>query len=755
MSKAKGVSATGETSPKGGFEQYIYAILWIAVFAAVIYFAARNISAFGNILLVAIGFGAFVLVHEFGHFLFAKIFGIKVEAFSIGFPPTLVGILRTERGLRIRILPQFFPKGDGSDDGRLSFTVGKKAHRAGETEYRIGAIPFGGFVKMLGQEDVGEVKQSDDPRSFANKPVGARMAVIAAGVVFNAISALIVFMIVFLIGINRVPAVVGGVAADSPAARAGLTGGDEIIEIGGRSNDLDYYDIAVEAALSGKGEKVALKVRHKDGSIEDYALVAEQKPGDEVKKFGIVLPQSLTVAEVSDVNDVNELFEKTGLRAGDRIKSVDGKDVRSYWEFEKIVRDSIAAAVTVKAERISAVRPASTAQRGERDLAKGGEKGGKSEVESKIRLKLIADEIRGESESETGHICSMVPRLRLEAVSTVSKKPPSIAEKLKALFSGEKKDKDIEAEEELRSGDIILAAGEVENPTYKELREVTTEYEDRELPIKVLRAGSEGLEEELTITVTPKRSKKDGRVVIGIFLVPVFDAEHPIVAKTIATEDWPAKLEIPRGAVITAVDRVKVSSFYDVAREIKRKAGKRIMINYRLGKRTTGGVALEVKADEDFATVESVFADFVPFEYLERLYKASGPVDAIGMGYRKTVMFIAQAYITLKGLVTGLFSPKGLMGPVGILTFSYRIVAERPLIDYAYFLGLISASLAVFNILPLLPFDGGYIVFLLVEKIKGSPVGVRVQEKIASVGWVLVIALVLYVTFNDIVRSFF
>jgi membrane-associated protease RseP (regulator of RpoE activity) len=142
-----------------------------------------------------------------------------------------------------------------------------------------------------------------------------------------------------------------------------------------------------------------------------------------------------------------------------------------------------------------------------------------------------------------------------------------------------------------------------------------------------------------------------------------------------------------------------------------------------LGKKITGGVALEVNADENFAAVASVFVDFLPFKPLERLYKAGSPVDAIGMGYRKTVMFIAQAYITLKGLATGLFSPKGLMGPVGILTFSYKIVAERPLIDYAYFLGLISAFLAVFNILPLLPFDVGFIV--------------------------------LYVTFNDIVRSFF
>ncbi len=729
MSEAKGASAAGETLPKGGFEQYIYAVLWIAVFVTVIYLAVRNISVFGNILLVAIGFGAFVLVHEFGHFLLAKLAGIKVEAFSIGFPPTLVGILRTERGLRIRILPQFFPKGGGSDDGRLSFIIRKRMHKLAETEYRVGVIPFGGFVKMLGQEDVGQVKESDDPRSFANKSVGARMAVIAAGVVFNAISALIVFMIVFLIGINRVPAVVGGVVADSPAARAGLMAGDEIIEIAGKSKDLDFYDIVVAAALSGKDEKVALKVREADGSIGDYALVAEQKPGDEIKEFGIVMPQKLTVAKVSDVN---ELFEKTGLRPGDRIKSVDGGSVHNYWEFEEIVRNSIAPAVTVKAERI--------------------EKGGKSEVEAKIRLKLVADEIRGEAESETGQICSMVPRLQLEAVT---KKPPSIAERLKALFSGEKKDKDVEERDELRSGDIILAAGEVENPTYKELREVTAEYEDRELPIKVLRADSNGVEEELTITVTPKFSKEDKRVEIGILLLPVFDAEHPVVAKTISTKDWPVKLEIPRGAVITAVGGVKVSSFYDVVREIRRKAGKRIEISYRLGEKATGSVALDVKTDEKFAAVKSVFADFVPFKPLERLYKASGPVNAIGMGYRKTVMFIAQAYITLKGLVTGFFSPKGLMGPVGILTFSYRIVAERPLIDYAYFLGLISASIAVFNILPLLPFDGGFIVFLLIEKIKGSPVSARVQEKIASIGWVLVIALILYVTFNDIVRSFF
>ncbi len=693
MSKVKGLSG-----------KYFDAILWLAVFVAVVSLIIRNINTFGNILLTLIGFGAVVLVHEFGHFIFAKLTGIKVEAFSIGFPPTLVGILREEKGWRIRILPRVFGGGEEASEGGLSFTIGKKAHRPGETEYRIGIIPIGGFVKMLGQEDIGSVKASDDPRSYANKPVSARVAVIAAGVVFNAISALIVFMIVFLVGINRVPAVVGGVVADSPAARAGLSGGDEIIEIAGRSEDLDYYDIAVTAALSGKNEKVALMVRHEDGSVEDYKIAAEQEPGDEVKQFGILIPQSLIVAEVSDVN---ELFEATGLRPGDQIKSVNGRDVRTYWEMERVVEDSFVPEVTILAERT-------------------GKDGGVKLVESQIPLDLSFGNREPQSESELGHIYSVVPRLRVKVADT---------------------------EIGLKEGDIILSAGDIENPTYKEIRDITREYKGKELSLEVLRGEPNGAENVLTVNVVPKRSQNSGRVLIGFFAV--FDAEHPVVAKMITAEGGLARLDIPRGAVITSVDGVSVSDFYEIVREIRRCTGESIAIDYRMDDGRSGSVVLDVKAGEGFITVKPVLADFIPFKSLERLYKADGPVDAMKMGYRKTVMFIAQAYITLKGLVTGLFSPKSLMGPVGIISLSYTIVAERPLIDYVYFLGLISAMLAVFNVLPLLPFDGGHIVFLFVEKIKGSPINERVQEKIASVGWVLVVALILYVTFNDIVRSFF
>jgi hypothetical protein len=159
------------------YGKYSKAFFMAVILVVVLYFIARNVGAFGNILLVLLGFGAVVMVHEFGHFVAAKLGGIKVEAFSIFMPPILLGVKRTENGLRFRVLPEIFPNEDEeSDEGALNFTVGRKGSPS-ETEYRIGLIPFGGFVKMLGQEDTGSAKDSDDPRSFANKPTHTRAAV--------------------------------------------------------------------------------------------------------------------------------------------------------------------------------------------------------------------------------------------------------------------------------------------------------------------------------------------------------------------------------------------------------------------------------------------------------------------------------------------------------------------------------------------------------------------------------------------------
>ena len=707
---------------KDFFNKHFRLILFAAIVVMVLYFIVRNISAFGNVLLVLLGFGAVILVHEFGHFIVAKLSDIKVEAFSIFMPPTLIGVHRKKEGIRIRILPDIFPKegnaseeGDDSNEGALRITI-KSEGKASETEYRMGLIPFGGFVKMLGQEDTSTVKSSDDPRSFANKPKSIRAAVLAAGVCCNIISAVIIFMIVFLIGINLTPAVVGVVKPDSPASRAGLRAGDEVISVAGKSNDLDFSNIGIAAALSGEDEKVPMKVRHEDGTEEDLELVAELLPGGQMREFGIEIPVSLTVAQLSE-DGATDLFSRTGFLAGDKIKSVDGREVQSFWELREVIQGSLVPEVALSVERM-------------------GDSGETEVVASQIGLDLIFASSHGvESESKLYHIYSMVPRLR---IGIVSDKLTSRAD---------------DSESSLQSGDIILAIGDIENPTYSEMRSITEASEDKELPIQVLRSSASGADKTLTVIVTPKKPAGSERVVIGIGVV--LDAEHPIVAKIIDAEGVPDKLDIPRGAAITAVDGAPVSNFYEIIREIRRYDGERITINWRVNEEIAGSVALNVDNNGEGITVKSDFSELIPFDDLKRTYKAGGPIDAIVMGYRRTVMFVAQTYVTLRRLIGGLVSPKNLMGPVGIISLSYRIVAEQPLIYYVYFLGLISAVIAVFNFLPLPPLDGGLVVLLLVEKIKGSALSERAQGIIAYAGWALILTLILYVTFNDIVRSFF
>jgi len=681
----------------------------------VILLIARNIGFFGNALLVLLGFGAVVIVHEFGHFIVAKLSGIKVEAFSLFMPPILLGVQKTEEGIRIRILPEILrKKDDQSANGTLCFTIGGKC-KPSETEYRVGLIPFGGFVKMLGQDDTGPTSRSDDPRSYANKPPHIRAAVLAAGVTFNVISAVIVFMTVFLVGIRLAAPVIGDVYPDSPAARAGLKAGDEIIEIAGEKDDLDFGNIAIAAALSGRNEKVQMRVRHEDGSEEDITLVAEQIPGEPLRGFGILSPESLTIRKLSK-EDADDLFTKTGLLPGDTVKSVNGRSVSLGWELDQIIQDAFVPKLTLTVERADPVS---------KEV---------SLIEKEVRLTLMAPKRQGTSGSAlNGDIYSLVPPLQITDVL-------------------DREDSD-DTKPSLQPNDVILAIGDVDNPTYEQLRETTKEHEGKELPVKVLRTGDDGAERNVTVTVVPKRPAGSDRVMIGVGIA--YDLERAVVAGTIAPEEGSSPLEIPAGAAITSVDGAPVSNFFDIVREIKKYAGQRITISYRLNEQVAGDVSMDVPGEEDSYEVKSGFADLIPFKPYERTYKAEGPVDAVIMGYRKTVMFVAQTYVTLKQLISGLVSPKDLMGPVGIITLSYRIVADRPFVYYVYFLGLISAAIAVFNFLPLPPLDGGLVVLLLVEKIKGSALSERVQAIIAYTGWTLIGTLILYVTFNDIVRNFF
>jgi regulator of sigma E protease len=684
-------------------------LFWAVLLAAAVYLLVRHIDVVSNVLLVLLGFGAVVIVHEFGHFLIAKLSGIKVEAFSIFMPPTLLGIRKTKTGFKFRVLPSLHSGKEGEPEEQME-----------ETEYRIGVFPFGGYVKLLGQDDTGPVKQVDDPRSFARKPVSIRSAVIAAGVFFNVISAAIIFMVVFLIGINLPPAVVGQVVPGSPAAKAGLQAGDEFLEIDGKSKDLDFSDILIAGALSKANEPIPVTVRRPDGTTVSKNLVAESLPGAQFRDFGIVAPRSLTVAPVAEPN---KLEQRTKLRPGDRVVAVNGKEVHQFWELAAAVRATLTPNIQITAERPAGAR-------------------GTVPVQTQLPLDwLVANSGDVASDADLRQVYSMVPRLRVLA---------SEVEQKQAAQGGAS----AQEAEHLQAGDIIVGIGDVNDPTYRELRDTTARYEGKLLPLRVLRADANGVGHVIAFNVKPRYNAQDGRVVIGF--VPTLDAAHAVVAKTVSVENGVPALEIPRGARIVTVNGAPVTSFYDVIEKVRSWEGRPVVLEYQLDAEEKGGVTLQTTQVSKAVTVESTLPDeFIAFKPLERRYQAHNPIDALGMGYRRTWSFIAQTYITLKRLISGLISPRNLMGPVGIITVSYHIVSQQPLVNYAYFLGLISATIAVINFLPIPPFDGGLIVLMLIEKVKGSALTERTQGIVAYAGWVLVLLLLIYVTFNDIVRSFF
>ena len=681
---------------------YSRLVLCTIALLALAYIVAENAHKSWNILLAVLGFSAVVFIHECGHFFVAKAGGIKVEVFSIFIPPVLMGIRRTEQGFRVRILPSLFPKEDDPEgDGLLSFTFGPKGE-AGDTEYRIGTIPIAGYVKMLGQEDTGADKQSPDPRSFGNKRTSVRMAVIAAGVTFNIISAVIILVCLYMVGIPRVPAIVGGVIPGSPAEVAGLQTGDRIIEIGGKSKRLEYLDVVMAAALSDPGEEVPMKVQRRDGTIEDLHIAAKQIDGVPVRLFGLFPPQDLSIARVTDPE---KLYRETALKPGDRIVSAAGQPLEYFWELDEILRTTIAPSLSLEAQRKTAA-------------------GQVERVTSTLPLYLNAMK-EVESENDLDHICSMLPCLRIFSPSN----PES------SVF---------------RANDVILAIEDVQYPTYQEMRELTTSHKNKPLSIKLLRTDANGIDQEITVTSTPKLAKDSDRVIIGIAVS--YDGHNARVAKTISSGGGKA-LEIPRGAFITAVDETAVTSFYDVINAVQRSENRQVKLRWQLDGIRSGTVAFQADNLKERITVRSFQTQSIPWDSLKEIHKANNLADAFGMSCRKSVSFILQTYVTLKKLISRSVSLKAMSGPVGIATITYQAV-EESFVEFLYLLAFISVNLAVVNFLPIPVVDGGVFILLIVEKIKGSPISIRVQEALTYSGLALILTVFAYLTYNDVVRLF-
>lgn len=209
-----------------------------------------------NLIYFIIILGIIVLVHEFGHFLFAKMFGIYVYEFSIGMGPKL-----------------FSKKGKNK-----------------ETDYSIRAIPIGGYVSLAGEE-VDDDKKVPKNRKLYSKPIWQRLLVMFFGAGFNFIFAiLILFMTAAIWGAPSTEPVIKEVMKNHPAEKAGIVAGDTILKV---NNDKvsTSDDLSLFLQLANKDKEITLKVEHKDGEIENIKVKPEEEKvdGSKVYKIGVTI----------------------------------------------------------------------------------------------------------------------------------------------------------------------------------------------------------------------------------------------------------------------------------------------------------------------------------------------------------------------------------------------------------------------------------------------------------------------------------
>lgn len=740
-------------------------------------FALLSGSTWLYILMVVVGLGLIIFVHELGHFLVAKACGVKCEKFYLGFDIF---------GLR---LARF---------------------RWGETEYGIGILPLGGYVKMLGQEDnptrlkqelerakavgarpdtiVGEEGITVaslqaalyDPRSYLAKSVPQRMAIISAGVAMNLLFALVVAIVAFGIGIDEFPCAVGQIAPGEGAWRAGVQPGDKIVAIGGRKTSR-FQDIQQTIPLTRRGDEVRMTVerveRPDEETVVSQTLEVRIVP-DRIRVIPTIGVSNAFTTELADPpcfpgSPAQSL--KSELPLGWSITQINGKPVHSYADIHRewALSWGLPAEITVEP-------PAGSSGDCRNPQAKAGTK----------RVRLAPAAVRD--------IGLMFDWGRIVAVQTGS---PA-------------------AQAGVQPGDELIA---VECPP-----DVAWNGDLLELPYRLQESLRRGAGKELAIKLTLRRTGQD----MAPSAVAAFHAAHAVAGPQgerrgpEAVVTVPARLatayadlftpdspwEIPQlglaveirpvvryvepgspaekaglepGDVVLEARTISppveepgsddssnlLSSELDVRFDVARGESKATWptffrefqkfppgtdIELTVQKKAVGGKGEAPQANEEKPKVISVrltprvrsdwfFPDrdliFKPMTFRMR---AASLGEAFQMGARETWVSVTLIYRILNRLGRGDVSPRALVGPIGLVQTAYR-VASQGAGRFLLFLTLLSANLAVVNFLPIPVLDGGHMVFLLYEGIRGKPPSEAVYVGLSYLGLAIILGIMLWV----------
>jgi regulator of sigma E protease len=608
-------------------------------------------SEIGRALAMVLGVGLVIFVHEFGHFLAARLCRVRVEVFSLGFGPRLF------------------------------------SWRRGATLYQLALLPLGGYVRMAGEDQ--EPGRAPAPHELQAKGVGQRFFIYSGGVLMNVVFALCVFPVVLAVGVPMTEPIVGATEPGGPAWHAGVQPGSRVLAVNGHAV-IGFDHIGPEVAL-GPSESTALTLLE-PGASEPRTL---EIPPIYSKSMGIYALGMQPAYDREGAIDVSEDSPawKAGLRPDDRLLSVAGAppELPVDEQLSYAVRDAGALDLVYR-------RP------------------GEPPREAHVQVELTTT--RGPARLGVAAFLNWVFDLRESAA-------------VRALG--------------LRKDDRILSVNGVE---------VRGEYD----LLVGLRTGSgatrmlvqrEGAELELSGPAL------DPQQALALFRDVALRPDGSSARVWVQPQGAAAEAGMQSGDLVVAVDGRPIGRFDDLTPLIKESGGKRALpVVVRRG----GGPGSSA-AELTFSILPRPAATPVEdYGIRHRLavytYQAPSPGVALKTGIQSSWRLMADSWLTLKRIMTGQVSGENVGGIITIGVVSYNWAAQG-LPKLFYFLCMLSVSLAFLNVLPIPVLDGGHLFFLLIEKLKGSPVSERVLSYSQIVGLVLIVSLVVYVTFNDIQRWIF
>jgi len=273
-----------------------------------------------TVLSFVLVIGILILIHELGHFFVARWTGVGVERFSIGFGPVLF------------------------------------RWRGAETEYCLSAIPMGGYVKMMGEENPlegGGTPTYDPAKAFALKPLWARFLIVFAGPGMNLVLAVVIFAAVLAtLGRPVWPATLGRVTPDSPSAAAGLQTADTVVAVNGRP--ISYWEDLDRALAASAGRPLELRVR-RDGTERTVTVTPRLRTVPdpifrEPRETWDIGAGPQLIPQISSVNPGSPA-ERAGIKAGDVVLSVDGQPVYTPEDLVEAIRTRPGQSFPITLER--------------------------------------------------------------------------------------------------------------------------------------------------------------------------------------------------------------------------------------------------------------------------------------------------------------------------------------------------------------------------------------------------------------------